>query len=143
MKTTLPKASEIQHAWIEVDASGKALGRVAAFVASRLQGKNKAIYTPHIDTGDFVIVTNARDIRLTGKKATDKFWHRHSLYPGGLRSTPYGELLEKNPRRLVELAVKRMLPKNRLGRRLFTKLKVYEAAEHPHSAQKPRRVEVR
>jgi len=143
MKTTLPRVKEIVHDWIEIDAAGQTLGRVAVLAASRLRGKHKPLFTPHMDTGDFVIVTNARDIRLTGNKKAQTLWQRHSLYPGGLRETPYGELLEKNPRKLVELAIRRMLPKNRLGRRLFTKLKVYAEANHPHEAQKPKKVEVK
>lgn len=142
MKTTLPKADAIVRGWVQIDAAGKTLGRVAALAASVLQGKNKPIYTPHMDTGDFVIVTNAGGIRLTGRKKTDKMWHRHSGYPGGLRSTSYGDLLEKQPARMVELAVRRMLPKNRLGRRLFTKLKVYAGETHKHAAQKPVKIEV-
>lgn len=143
MTTTLPKKNLIKHDWIEIDAAGKTLGRVATLAASRLCGKHKVIYTPHMDTGDYVVVTNAREIRLTGRKATDKEWQRHSGHPGGLRRTPYGELLEKNPRKLVELAVRRMLPKNRLGRRLFTKLKVYAESTHPHAGQRPKKVEAR
>jgi large subunit ribosomal protein L13 len=143
MKTTLPKQTEIVRGWVEIDAAGKTLGRVAVLAASRLRGKHKAIFTPHLDTGDFVIVTNAAAIRLTGKKTTQKFWSRHSGYPGGIRTTSYGDLLETNPRRLIELAVRRMLPKNRLGRRLFTKLKVYAEGEHPHAAQNPVKIEVK
>ena len=111
MKTTIPKKTEIQRDWVEIDATGKTLGRVAVLAASRLRGKHKATFTPHLDTGDFVIVTNASGIRLTGKKATEKAWTRYSGYPGGVKTTPYGVLLEKNPRRLVEVAVRRMLPK--------------------------------
>ena len=143
MKTTIPRKTEIRRDWIEIDASGKTLGRVAVLAASRLRGKHKATFTPHLDTGDFVIVTNAADVRLTGNKLRDKAWIRNSGYPGGMKTTPYGVLLEKNPRRLIELAVRRMLPKNRLGRRLFTKLKVYAGGEHPHAAQSPVRIEVK
>jgi len=143
MKTTLPKKTDIERGWVEIDAAGKTLGRVAVLAASRIRGKHKAIYTPHLDTGDFVIVTNAAAIRLTGKKTTQKSWTRHSGYPGGVKTTSYGVLLQENPRRLVELAVRRMLPKNRLGRRLFTKLKVYADSAHPHAAQNPVKIEVR
>ncbi len=143
MKTTLPKPDAIKRGWVEIDAAGKTLGRVSVLAATILQGKNKPIYTPHIDTGDFVIVTNAAGIRLTGKKKSDKTWQRHSGYPGGLRTTTYGDLLEKQPARMVELAVRRMLPKNRLGRKLFTKLKVYAGDAHKHAAQQPVKIEVK
>lgn len=143
MRTTLPKHNEIQRRWVEIDANGKTLGRVAALAASLLRGKHRVIFTPHMDTGDFVIITNASGVRLTGNKAVQKSWHRHSGYPGGMKSTPYGHILRDNPGRLVELAVRRMLPKNRLGRRLFTKLKVYSEATHPHGPQKPVKIEVK
>lgn len=142
MSTTIPNKEMIQQDWIELDASGKTLGEIAVKAASLLRGKHKVIFTPHLDTGDFVIVTNASKIRLTGKKATDKIWYRHSGLPNGLKATPYGELLKKKPEKMVEIAVKRMLPKNRLGRKLFTKLKVYADSVHPHKAQKPRKLEV-
>jgi large subunit ribosomal protein L13 len=143
MRTTLPKKNEIQRRWVEIDADGKTLGRVAALAASLLRGKHRVIFTPHMDTGDFVIITNASGIRLTGNKATQKFHHRHSGYPGGLKSTSYEHLLRDKPGRLVEIAVRRMLPKNRLGRRLFTKLKVYSDGTHPHGPQKPVKIEVK
>lgn len=143
MKTTLPKNAESQRGWVELDAQGKTLGRVSTLAATILCGKNKPIYTPHIDTGDFVIVVNAAGIKLTGEKVRDKAAIRPSTMPGKLKSTSYGDLLKKNPRRLVEIAVKRMLPKNRMGRRLFTKLKVYAEEAHPHAAQQPRKIEVK
>jgi len=135
--TTFPTREEglSQRRWVVVDAEGRALGRVATQVADLLRGKTKPTYSPHVDCGDFVIVVNAQKIRLTGKKATDKLYYRHSERPGGLRSTPAGEILEQRPDRIVRDAVKGMLPRNRLSRRLITKLKVYAGAEHPHSAQ--------
>lgn len=142
MKTTIPKESSIVRQWIEIDAEGLPLGKVAAKAASRMRGKHLPTFTPHLDVGDFVIITNASKVRLTGQKATQKFWHRHSGYPGGLKSVPYGKLLQERPEKLVELAVKRMLPKNRLGRQLFTKLKVYAGSDHPHQAQGPVKVKV-
>lgn len=140
MSTTIPEKDSIDRQWVEIDAAGQTLGRVATRAASILRGKDKVIFTPHMDTGDFVIVLNASGVRLTGNKSSQKFWNRHSGYPGGLRSTAYGDLLKDRPEKLVELAIRRMLPKNRLGRRLFTKLHVYAGAEHPHSGQRPRRV---
>jgi len=135
--TTFPSREEglKQRRWVVVDGEGRALGRVATQVADLLRGKTKPTYSPHVDCGDFVIVVNASKIRLTGKKATDKLYYRHSEYPGGLRSRPAGELLEHRPDRIVRDAVKGMLPRNRLSRRLITKLKVYGGAEHPHGAQ--------
>ncbi len=142
MKTTIPSKDSIQRNWVEIDAAGKTLGRVATRVATLLRGKHKATFTPHLDTGDFVIVTNASQVRLTGRKAENKLWQRHSGIPGGFKATSYGELIETRPVKVVELAVRRMLPKNRLGRRLFTKLKVYAGETHPHAAQKPKKVEL-
>ena len=123
--------------WVVIDADGRALGRVASRAASVLRGKHRPDYTPHQDAGDFVIVINAAKVKLTGSKGTDKLYYRHTTYPGGVRSTSAGKLLETKPERLIESAVRGMLPKNRLGRRLFTKLKVYRDTEHPHTAQKP------
>ncbi|RMH55072.1 MAG: 50S ribosomal protein L13 [Candidatus Hydrogenedentota bacterium] len=143
-KTTIPSKASAKagRKWTVIDAAGKPLGKVAALAASRLRGKHRADFTPHLDTGDFVVVTNAAEVRLSGRKAEQKFYRRHSGHPGGLKSVPYGELLRERPEKLIELAVRRMLPKNRLGRRLFTKLKVYAGPDHPHKAQKPERVEV-
>jgi large subunit ribosomal protein L13 len=123
--------------WVVIDAEGRALGRVASRAASVLRGKHRPDYTPHQDMGDFVIVINAAKVKLTGSKGLDKVYHRHTEYPGGVRTTSAGKLLETKPERLVEGAVRGMLPKNRLGRRLFTKLKVYRDADHPHIAQRP------
>jgi large subunit ribosomal protein L13 len=134
MNTELARA---QRQWYVVDARGKILGRMASEIAKVLRGKNKPIFTPNADTGDFVIVINAKAVKLSGHKFDDKVYYRHSEYPGGIRSQTAAKLLEKNPEDLVHLAVKGMLPKSRLGRKLATKLKVYAGAEHPHEAQKP------
>ncbi len=123
-----------------IDASGRPLGRIASRAASILRGKNRPDFTPNEDTGDFVVVINAAKVKLTGKKLEDKVYHRHTEWPGGLRTTTAGKILQTRPQRLIEMAVRGMLPKNRLGRHLFTKLKVYAGAEHPHSAQKPQTV---
>jgi large subunit ribosomal protein L13 len=124
-----------QRRWVVVDAENRALGRVATQVANLLRGKGKPTFSPHIDCGDFVVVVNAAKVRLTGRKLTDKIYYRHSEYPGGLRATAAGRMLSEKPERLVRGAVQGMLPKNRLSRRLITKLKVYGGAEHPHGAQ--------
>ncbi len=123
--------------WIILDASDRALGRIASRAASILRGKHRPDFTPNQDAGDFVVVINAARVKLTGSKVAGKIYYRHTTYPGGIRSTSAGKLLEKRPEKLVEMAVRGMLPKNRLGRRLFNKLKVYRGAEHPHAAQKP------
>ena len=128
--------------WVIIDARDRVLGRVASRAASVLRGKNRPDFTPHQDMGDFVIVINAAKVRLTGSKLVGKVYYRHTDYPGGIRSTTAGKMLETKPERLIETAVRGMLPKNRLGRRLFTKLKVYSGAEHPHAAQKPETVTV-
>jgi large subunit ribosomal protein L13 len=132
-----------QREWYIVDADGKILGRMASEIAKVLRGKNKAIFTPNADTGDFVIVINAKGVRLSGHKLDDKVYYRHSNYPGGIHSRTAASLLEDKPEDLIHLAVKGMLPKNRLGRKLATKLKVYAGAEHPHEAQKPKPLAVR
>ena len=137
MKTYSAKKESVEHKWYVVDAEDKVLGRLASEVAKILRGKHKPIYTPHVDTGDHVIVINASKIHLTGKKLKDKMYYRHTGYPGGLRSDTAGELLAKKPEMLVEKAVKGMLPKNRLGRAMFKKLKVYTGEDHPHKAQGP------
>jgi large subunit ribosomal protein L13 len=123
--------------WVLIDAEGRSLGRVASRAATVLRGKHRPDFTPHQDAGDFVIVINAARVRLTGAKAEAKLYHRHTGYPGGIRTTSAGKMRQEKPERLVETAVRGMLPKNRLGRRLFTKLKVYRGPEHPHAAQKP------
>ncbi|HEU19012.1 MAG TPA: 50S ribosomal protein L13 [Deltaproteobacteria bacterium] len=142
MKTYSAKESDVKREWFIVDAQGKVLGRVASEVARRLRGKHKPVYTPHVDTGDFVVVVNADKISLTGKKLTDKIYYRHSGYPGGLTSTPAGKMLKEKPERLLHLAVRGMLPKNSLGRRMLKKLKVYTGEEHPHRAQQPQSLEI-
>ena len=137
MKSFLPKRNEIGKAWRVVDAEGQILGRLASRVARLLTGKDKPIYTPFLDTGDHVIIVNAQKVRLTGKKATDKLYHRHTGYPGGLREISAGDLLAKNPEKLVKEAVNGMLPKSKLGRALRKKLRVYRGPQHPHQAQRP------
>ncbi|NCU18122.1 50S ribosomal protein L13 [Pallidibacillus pasinlerensis] len=144
MRTTyMAKPNEIERKWYVVDAAGQTLGRLASEVASILRGKHKPTYTPHVDTGDHVIILNASQIKLTGKKLSDKIYYRHSHYPGGLKETTAGEMLEKHPERLIELAVKGMLPKNSLGRKMGKKLHVYAGSEHPHQAQQPETLELR
>ena len=137
MRTFSPKAGDIQHQWHVIDASDVVLGRLASHAAILLRGKHKPIFAPHVDTGDFVIVVNAEKVALTGRKLEQKLAYRHSGYPGGLRSVAYGDLLEKHPERLIEKAVRGMLPKNSLGRSMLRKLKVYAGPEHPHQAQMP------
>lgn len=137
MTTFLAKAHEVERKWYVVDAEGQTLGHLATEVASILRGKNKPIYTPHVDTGDYVIVINAAKIKLTGNKENQKVYKHHTGYPGGLREIPYKEMLEKHPERIIEKAVKGMLPKNKLGREMIKKLRVYPGAEHNHEAQKP------
>jgi len=143
MKTTFSaKKEEIVRDWYVADAEGQILGRMAAEVASRLRGKHKPIYTPHVDTGDFIIIVNADKIVLTGKKMTDKIYYHHSLYPGGLRETPAEKLLKEKPEELLRIAIKGMLPKNSLGRAMLKKLKVYRGGVHPHDAQCPKILEM-
>jgi large subunit ribosomal protein L13 len=137
VRTFSPKATDVQRQWYVIDATDVVLGRLASQVATLLRGKHKPIFAPHVDTGDFVIIVNADKIVLTGKKLEQKKAYRHSGYPGGLRAVPYSELMEKHPDRAVEKAVKGMLPKNSLGRKMARKLKVYAGAEHPHQAQQP------
>jgi large subunit ribosomal protein L13 len=136
-RTYTPKAGETQREWLVIDATDVVLGRLASHAATLLRGKHKPTFANHIDTGDFVIIVNAEKVALTGQKLEQKKAYRHSGYPGGLSSITYSELLEKNPVRAVEKAVRGMLPKNSLGRQQLTKLKVYRGAEHPHAAQKP------
>jgi len=137
MKTPLPKVNEIEKRWYVVDAKNKILGRLASQIAMRLRGKHKPIFTPHLDTGDFIIVVNAKKVRLTGKKLDNKIYYRHTGYIGGLRSLTARDMLKRRPEDLIRLAVKRMLPKNRLGRQQLRKLKVYAGSDHPHAAQRP------
>jgi large subunit ribosomal protein L13 len=137
MRTYTPRAQDITRAWFIVDADGQTLGRMATRIATVLRGKHKPTFTPHLDMGDHVIVINADKIVLTGSKAEQKLYHAHSGFPGGLRSVPFATMLERKPTQVVEAAVKGMLPKNKLGRQMGTKLKVYAGAEHPHAAQQP------
>lgn len=137
MKTYVPSASSIERKWYVVDAEGMTLGRLASEVAAILRGKNKAIFTPYLDTGDYVIVVNADKIKVTGKKLQQKLYYTHSDYVGGFKSTTLKEMLAKKPERVIELAVKGMLPKGPLGRQMYKKLFVYAGPEHKHAAQKP------
>ena len=139
MKTYIAKEDEIRAAqkWYVVDASNLILGRMASRVAAVLKGKHKPIYSPHQDTGDFVVVINAEKVKFTGNKLKTKIYLRYTGYPGGQRATALGDMMQKDPRKVIELAVKRMLPKNALGRQMFRKLKVYSGSDHPHVAQKP------
>jgi large subunit ribosomal protein L13 len=135
MKTYAPKASEIERKWHLIDASGQTLGRMSAQIAKLLIGKHKAMFAPNTDTGDFVVVINAVKVKVTGKKMTDKIYYRVSGYPGGIRAVKLGQMLEKHPERVIEHAVRGMLPNSRLGRTMYKKLKVYAGGEHPHEAQ--------
>lgn len=143
MKTYMAKPAEVERKWYVIDATDQTLGRLSSEVAAILRGKHKATYTPHVDTGDFVIIINAEKVKLTGNKLKDKKYYRHSGYPGGIKEISAGELLQKRPERAIEIAVKGMLPHNRLGRAMFKKLKVYRGGEHPHQAQKPEPRELR
>ncbi len=142
MKTYVATPTDRERNWLLVDASGQTLGRLATQIADALRGKRKATYTPHIDTGDFVIVVNAEKISVTGEKRTNKLYYRHSGYPGGLRSRTLGQMLERRPEEVIRLAVKGMMPRNRLARKQLTKLKVYAGPEHPHAAQQPQPMEI-
>ncbi|HMN20067.1 MAG TPA: 50S ribosomal protein L13 [Ottowia sp.] len=142
MKTFSAKPADVTREWFVIDATDKVLGRVASEVAHRLRGKHKAIYTPHVDTGDFIVVVNASKLRVTGAKETDKIYYRHTGYPGGLRETNFRDMQARHPGRVLEKAVKGMLPKGPLGYAMIKKLKVYGGAEHPHGAQQPKVLEV-
>ncbi|NLO44656.1 MAG: 50S ribosomal protein L13 [Candidatus Cloacimonetes bacterium] len=137
MKTLTPSQSDITQAWYVVDATGLPLGRLSTQIATILRGKNKPYYVPNIDTGDFVIVINAEKVRVTGLKSMQKVYKRYSGYPGGLKEIPYAKMLEEHPERIIEHAVRGMMPKNTLGRAMMKKLKVYAGSEHPHGAQQP------
>ena len=138
MKTFSAKAHEVNRDWYVVDATGKTLGRLATEIARRLRGKHKPIYTPHVDTGDYIVVVNADKVHVTGRKATDKIYYHHTGYIGSLKSASFEKMQEKAPGRVIELAVKGMLPKNPLGRAMFRKLKVYGGPDHQHAAQQPK-----
>lgn len=142
MKTYVTKPDEVQREWYVVDATGKTLGRLATGIARILRGKHKPNYSPMIDVGDYVIVINAEKVRVTGRKLTDKFYYRHSGYPGGFKQISLRDMLARHPTRVIEYAVRGMLPKNALGRRMFKKLKVYAGPDHPHQAQNPKPLEL-
>lgn len=137
MRTYSPSAKDITREWYVVDAEGQTLGRLATRIAKALRGKHKPTYTPHLDSGDYVVVINADKVELAGEKAADKLYHRHSGFPGGIKSVPFAEMMDKKPTQIIETAVKGMLPKTKLGREMGKKLKVYAGSEHPHAAQQP------
>jgi len=142
MKTFSAKPATVKRDWYVVDASGKTLGRLATEIARRLRGKHKTEYTPHVDTGDYIVVVNAEKVRVTGNKARDKVYHHHTGYVGHLKSITFEKLIQKAPERVIEIAVKGMLPKNPLGRAMFRKLKVYAGPEHKHAAQQPQTLDI-
>ncbi len=142
MTTYTAKPADIKQDWYVVDASGKTLGRLATEIARRLRGKHKPEYTPHMDTGDYIVVVNAKKVRVTGRKETDKHYYRHSGYPGGIKSISFDKLRQKKPERIIENAVKGMLPKGPLGRQMFRKLRVYAGPEHQHAAQQPQTLDI-
>jgi large subunit ribosomal protein L13 len=142
MKTFSAKSHEVNRDWYVVDATGKTLGRLASEIARRLRGKHKPIYTPHVDTGDYIIVVNADKVHVTGRKATDKMYHHHTGYIGNLKSASFAKMQEKAPGRVIELAVKGMLPRNPLGRAMYRKLKVYSGPDHRHAAQQPKPLDI-
>ncbi len=143
MKSFMARPREAERKWLLIDAEGQTLGRLATEIARLLRGKDKPQYTPHVDTGDFVVVVNAEKVVVTGKKAEQKVYYRHSGYPGGLKTTSYEEMLERKPTEILRRAVKGMMPKTRLGRQQLKKLKIYAGPEHPHEAQRPESYEVR
>jgi len=142
MKTYSAKPESVKRDWYVVDATDKTLGRLSTEIARRLRGKHKAEYTPHVDTGDYIVVLNAHKIKVTGRKATDKMYYHHTGYIGSLKSIAFNKLLAEKPERIIEKAVKGMLPKNPLGRAMYKKLKVYASSEHPHAAQQPQTLEI-
>lgn len=142
MKTFVAKPETVKRDWYVVDAEGKTLGRIATEIAARLRGKHKAEYTPHVDTGDYIVVINAEKVRVTGNKTTDKMYHAHSGFPGGIKSISFDKLIQRKPEMVIEAAVKGMLPKGPLGRAMFRKLKVYAGAEHNHAAQQPQVLDI-
>lgn len=142
MLTAQAKKDQIEKEWFLVNAENKILGRLASRVASVLRGKNKPIFTPHVDTGDFVVIINAQKVKLTGRKVKDKIYYHHTGYPGGLKSVTAKDLIQNKPEKLIFKAVKGMLPKNKLGRQMLKKLKVYSGKEHPHQAQQPKEIEI-
>ena len=142
MKTYTAKPETVERDWFIVDAENKTLGRLSTEIARRLRGKHKPEYTPHVDTGDYIIVINAEKVYVSGNKKTDKMYHHHTGYPGGLKSISFEKLIEKAPERVIESAVKGMLPKNPLGRAMYQKMKVYAGSEHPHTAQQPKTLDI-
>jgi len=142
MRTYNAKNETTSHDWYIVDATEKTLGRLASGIARRLRGKHKPIYTPHVDTGDYIVVINANKVKVTGNKTKDKIYYSHSGYPGGIKEITFEKLLAKKPERVIEIAVKGMLPKNPLGRAMYRKLKVYAGTEHPHEAQQPKQLDL-
>ena len=142
MKTFSANAATVERTWYVIDAKGQVLGRLASEIARRLRGKHKPHYTPHVDTGDYIVVVNAEMVKVTGKKATDKVYYSHSGYPGGIKSITFEKLLKKAPEQVIEKVVKGMLPKGPLGRAMFRKLKVYAGPEHKHAAQQPQKLEI-
>ncbi len=142
MRTVSTRPQDAQHDWYVVDADGKTLGRLASEIARRLRGKHKAAYTPHVDTGDYIVVVNAEKVRVTGAKETDKIYYRHSGYPGGIKATPLGKLRAEHPDRILANAVQGMMPRNPLGRAMLRKLKIYAGPEHPHAAQQPQALDL-
>ncbi|MFK5891685.1 MAG: 50S ribosomal protein L13 [Pseudomonadota bacterium] len=142
MKTFSAKAETVKRDWYVVDATNKTLGRLSTEIARRLRGKHKPEYTPHVDTGDYIVVINAEKVRVTGNKTTDKIYYHHTQYPGGLKSISFEKLIDKAPERVIESAVKGMLPKNPLGRDMYRKLKVYAGSKHKHEAQQPKALEI-
>lgn len=142
MKTLSAKPESVKRDWYLVDASGKTLGRLASEIATRLRGKHKPEYTPHVDTGDYIVVVNAEKVAVTGKKAEDKMYYHHTGFPGGIKETNFNKLQQLKPQRTIELAVKGMMPRNPLGRAMLSKLKVYAGAEHPHTAQQPQQLDI-
>ncbi len=142
MRTFSAKPETVEHDWYVVDADGKTLGRLATEIARRLRGKHKPVYTPHVDTGDYIVVVNAAKVRVTGNKRTDKTYYRHTGFPGGIKSITFDKLIDQKPERVIEYAVKGMLPKGPLGRAMYRKLKVYAGAEHKHTAQQPKTLDI-
>ena len=142
MKTVSTRREDAEHDWYVVDADGKTLGRLSTEIASRLRGKHKASYTPHVDTGDYIVVVNAEKVHVTGQKETGKIYFRHTGYPGGIKATPLGKMRAEKPERIIASAVKGMLPRNPLGRAMFRKLKIYAGPEHPHASQQPKVLEI-
>ncbi|AWM81066.1 50S ribosomal protein L13 [Gammaproteobacteria bacterium ESL0073] len=142
MKTFSAKPETVKRDWFVIDAAGKTLGRLATEIALRLRGKHKPEYTPHVDTGDYIVVINAEQVKVTGSKTTDKKYYSHSGFPGGIKEITFDKLVVRAPERIIETAVKGMLPKNPLGRAMYRKLKVYKGAEHPHTAQQPQELKI-